>query len=66
MLYSIEPKIRIYVRGYGFLFFAKKWGIKIVKNLLILPKKPTTGAIKTATHRVIQKIAETAGEWNTL
>ena len=24
MLYSIEPKIRIYVRGYGFLFFAKK------------------------------------------
>ena len=23
MFYSIEPKTRAYVRGYGFLFFAK-------------------------------------------
>ena len=26
MRYSIEPKNRIYVKGYGFLSFAKKMG----------------------------------------
>ena len=43
MFYSIEPKNRVYVRGYGFLFFAKNWGIKIVKNFLILHKNLQQG-----------------------
>ena len=43
MFYSIEPKSRAYVRGYGFLFFAKNWGIKIVKNFLILHKNLQQG-----------------------
>ena len=37
MRYSIEPRERIYVKGYGFLSFAKNMGksltINTVKNL---------------------------------
>ena len=36
MRYSIEPRDRIYVKGYGFLSFAKNIGthaIKLVKNM---------------------------------
>ena len=52
MRYSIEPRDRIYVKGYGFLSFAKNMG-KILSNkygqkLLDSPKKSTTDAIKTA------------------
>ena len=59
MRYSIEPRDRIYVKGYGFLPFAKNMG-KSVSNkygqkLLDMAKKPTTDAIKTALKRAIQK-----------
>ena len=36
MRYSIEPKDRIFVKGYGFLSFAKNMGThatKVAKNL---------------------------------
>ena len=36
MCYSIEPRDRMYVKGYGFLFFAKSMGThttKVTKNL---------------------------------
>ena len=56
---SIEPRDRRYVKGYGFLSFAKS----IVKNisskysqkLVDSANKSTTDAIKTASKRVIQK-----------
>ena len=38
---SIEPRDRIYVKGYGFLSFAKNMGktlINMVKNFLIVLK----------------------------
>ena len=42
MCYSIEPKDQRYVKGYGFLYFAKNIGktltVNIVKNFLIVPK----------------------------
>ena len=42
MRYSIEPRDRIYVKGYGFLSFAKNAGkfsvINMVKNVLIVLK----------------------------
>ena len=63
MRYSIEPRDRIYVKGYGCLSFAKTIGRhanKVVKNLSA--KKSTTYAIKTASKRAIQKTAETAGD----
>ena len=71
MCYSIEPRDRIYVKGYGFLSFTKNIGaystkvaknMRIVKYFLIVLKKPTTDAIKTASKRAIQKTAEPNGD----
>ena len=60
--YSIEPKDRVYVKGYVFLSFAKKMGKnfsnKYSQKLLDTAKKSTTDAIKTASKRTIQKTAE--------
>ena len=62
MRYSIEPRDRIYVKGYGFLSFAKNMGKslsnKYGQKLLDSAKKPTTDAIKTTSKRAIQKTAE--------
>ena len=66
MRYSIEPRDRIYVKGYGFLSFAKNMGKnlsnKYGQNVLHSAKKSTTDAIKTASKRAVQKIAEATGE----
>ena len=43
MRYSIEPKDRRYVKGYGFLSFAKNFGNKYGKKLV-------NTAIKTGTN----------------
>ena len=60
MRYSIEP--RMYVKGYGFLYFAKNMGKNLSNKygpkLLDSAKKTTTDAIKTASERAIQKAAE--------
>ena len=62
---SIEPRDRIYVKGYGFLSFAKNMGKslsnKYGQKLLDSAKKSTTDAIKTASKRAIQKTAEATG-----
>ena len=67
MRYSIEPRDRIYVKGYGFLSFAKNMGKslsnKYGQKLLDSAKKSTTDAIKTASKRAIQKTAEATGDF---
>ena len=64
--YSIEPRDRTYVKGYGFLSFAKNMGKslsnKYGQKLLDSAKKSTTDAIKTASKRAIQKTAEATGD----
>ena len=66
MRYSIEPKDRTYVKGYGFLSFAKNMGeslsSKYGQKLLDSDKKSTTDVIKTASKRAIQKTAEATGD----
>ena len=66
MRYSIEPRDRIYVKGYGFLSFAKNMGKslsnKYGQELLNSAKKSTTDVIKTASKRAIQKAAEATGD----
>ena len=66
MRYSIEPRDRIYVKGYGFLSFAKNMGKslsnKYGQKLLDSAKKSTADAIKTASKRAIQKTAEVNGD----
>ena len=63
----------IYVKGYGFLSFAKNMGrhpnkvakslsSKYIQKLLDSAKKSTTDAIKTASKRAIQKTAEATGD----
>ena len=62
MRYSIEPRGRIYVKGYGFLSFAKNMSNKYGQKLFDTAKKSTTDAIKTASKRAIQKTAEATGD----
>ena len=68
--YSVEPRDRIFVKGYGFFSFAKIMGKYIGKNIcknlsdkyiqkpLVNAKKSATDAFKTSTERAIQKTAE--------
>ena len=57
MRYSIEPKNRVYVKGYRFFSFAKNMGTyssnKYSKKLLHRTKKSTTVAIKTTSKRAV-------------
>ena len=52
MRYSIEPRDKIHMKGYGFLSFAndmsKSLSNKYNQNLLESAKKSTTGAIKNS------------------
>ena len=66
MRYSIEPRERRYVKGYGFLSFAKnigkslsnKYGQKLVDSA----KKSATDALKAASKRATQKAAGATGD----
>ena len=73
MRYSIQPRERRYVKGYGFLSFVKSMGTqatKVAKNsnnkygqkLVDTAKKPATDALKIAGKRAIQKTAEASGD----
>ena len=66
MHYSFEPKDRIYVKGYGFLPFAKNVGkdlsYKYSQKFLDSANKSTTDAIKTASKRTIQKTTEATAD----
>ena len=59
MRYWIEPRNRIYVEGYGFLYFAKNMGKSLSNKYGQKPldsaKKSTTDAIKAASKTAIQK-----------
>ena len=54
MRYSIEPRERRYVKGYGFMSFARNFGNKYGKKLI-------NTAIKTAT-KIVHKSAEATGD----
>ena len=60
MRYSIEPRDRTYVKGCGFLSFAKNIGKnlsnKYSPKIIDTAKKSTKDAIKTASQQAIQKL----------
>ena len=58
MRYSKEPTYRKYVKGYGFLSFARKFGDKYGKKLMDTATKTGIDAAKAASKRVVQKTAE--------
>ena len=66
MRYSIEPRDRIYLKGYGFLSFTKNMGKslsnKYGQKLLDIAKISAKDAIKTASKRAIQKTAKATGD----
>ena len=66
MRYSIEPRDRIYVKGYGFLSFAKNIGKSLTnkygQKLLDSAKKSTTDTMKTASKEQFIKTAEETGD----
>ena len=71
---SVQPSDRIFVKGFGFLSFAKNMGKDIGKSIsknligkygqkpLDHAKQSATDAIKTSSKRVIQKTAEATGD----
>ena len=62
MRYSLEPRDRVYVKGYGFMSFARSMSNKYGEKLVDTAKKSATDAVKTASKRAIQKTAEAAGD----
>ena len=62
MRYSIEPRFTKYVKGYGFLSFAKYFGNKYGKKLMDNATKTGIDAAKIASKRVVQKTAEATGD----
>ena len=74
MRYSLEPTYRKYVKGYGFLSFAKKCGDKYGKKLMNtatkvgckkiidITKKQGSEFAKTAGKKIVQKSAEATGD----
>ena len=58
MRYSTEPRFRKYVKGYGFLSFARKFGNKYGKKLMDIATKTEMDAAKTASKWVDIKTAE--------
>ena len=75
MRYSVQPRGRIFVKGYGFLSFDKNMATNIGKNisknlsgkysqkLLDHAKESATDARKTTSRREIQKTPEASGDF---
>ena len=51
MRYSTEPRARVYLKGYGFMSFARSMSNQYEKKLADTAKKSDTDAIKTASKR---------------
>ena len=65
--YSIEPRERRYVKGYGFLSFARATARRVAqpagRALMDAAKKPVVKEFaKTASKRALQKSAEATGD----
>ena len=62
MRYSTDQRYRTYVKGYGFLSFARKSGDKYHKKIMDTATKTGIDAAKTVSKRAVQKTAETTGD----
>ena len=61
MRYSLEPRDRVYIKGHGFMSFARSVSNKYRKKLVDTAKISAADAIKIASKRAIQKTAEATG-----
>ena len=72
--YSVQPRDRIFVKGYGFLSFARNMGENVGKDicknlsskysqkLLDHAKQSATDALNTSSKNAIQTTAEATGD----
>ena len=64
--YSVQPRDRTFVKGYGFLSFAKNMeeilSTKYSQELLDHAKQSATDTLTTASKRAIQKTGEATGD----
>ena len=60
MRYSLEPKYRKYVQGYGFLSFARKFGDKYGKKLMNTATKTGINASKKFGDKYGKNFMDTA------
>ena len=56
MRYSTEPRFRKYVKGYGFLSFAKNFGNKYGKKLMDTATKTGMDATKIVSKELYEKL----------
>ena len=64
MRYSTEPKYRKYIKGYGFLSFARWFGDKYGKKFMDTATKTEIDAARTASKRVVQKAVQAIRDLN--
>ena len=62
MRYSIEPRKRRYVKGYGFMSFARNFSDKYSKSLIDKGIDVIKTFAKTAGKRILKKSAEATGD----
>ena len=60
MRYSLEPTYRRYVKGYGFLLFARKFGDKYDKKLMNTATITGINAVKKFGDKYGQNLMDTA------
>ena len=62
MRYSIEPRKRKYVKGYGFMSFARNFSDKCSKYLIDKAIDVSKTFAKNAGKRILKKSAEATGD----
>ena len=61
--YSIQPRIRKYITGYGFLSFVRNLSNKYGKKSFDTATKTGLDALKTASKKVVHKAVKATGEF---
>ena len=62
MRYSIEPRERIFVKGYGFMSFAKNFSDKYSKSLIDKGVDLSKTLAKTAGKEILKETAKATGD----
>ena len=62
MRYSIDPRKRIYVKGYGFMSFARNFSYKYSKSLIDKGINVSKTFAKNAGKKILKKSAEATGD----
>ena len=62
MLYSIEPRERRYVKGYGFMSFARNFNDKYSKSLMDKGIDVSKKFAKTAGKKILKETAKATGD----